>query len=145
MLPLQTQSDDVVITCDVPHHSLCAHHLLRHFSRQPQLQERLCAQLADNIYEALSQAAVGVWLTARQMCVEMRGAKSSGRFETRAWRGPSQADSLIVSAEQVSSPARQKPLPHVAARRRQRAQRALNPIGRALCWGDDAAVRSAPP
>ena len=118
MVPLQTQSDDLVVIRDLPYHSLCAHHLLpffgkctivykpngqiaglgwfprllRHLSRQPQLQERLCAQLADGIYEALSPAAVGVRLTARQMCVEMRGSNSSGIFETRTWRGQSQAE-----------------------------------------------------
>ena len=113
MVPLQTQSDDVVVIRAVPYHSLCAHHLLpffgectivykpsgqiaglgwfprllRHLSRQPQLQERLCAQIADSIYDALAPAAVGVRLTARQMCVEMRGSNSSGIFETRTWRG----------------------------------------------------------
>jgi GTP cyclohydrolase I len=103
---------DLVVLRALPFHSLCAHHLLpffgeadiayrpaekvaglggiaralRHFARQPQLQERLGAQLADHLSEALG-APVGVRLRARQMCMEMRGIESAGLVETRAWRG----------------------------------------------------------
>lgn len=104
---------DVVILRALPFHSLCAHHLLpffgeadiayrptvrvaglggiaralRHFARQPQLQERLGAGLADHLHAALG-GPVGVRLRARQMCMEMRGIESPGTVETRAWRGP---------------------------------------------------------
>ena len=117
MEPLLTQSNDLVVIRDLPFHSLCAHHLLpffgtctilykpnrkiaglgwfprllRHLARQPQLQERLCSQIADSIDAALSPSTLGVRLTARQMCVEMRGPNSPGTFETRTWRGVSQA------------------------------------------------------
>lgn len=111
--PLPTPSTDPVILRRMPYHSLCAHHLLpffgectivyqpagqiagfgwfprllTHFARRPQLQERLAAQLADAIMDALQPGTVGVWLSARQMCVEMRGARSAGVFEVEAWRG----------------------------------------------------------
>ncbi len=103
---------DLVILRALPFHSLCAHHLLpffgsadiayvpgeriaglgaiaralRHFARQPQLQERLGAQLADHLHAALG-APVGVVLRARQLCMEMRGAESAGTVETLAVRG----------------------------------------------------------
>ena len=104
---------DLVVLRALPFHSLCAHHLLpffgeadvayrptarvaglggiaralRHFARQPQLQERLGASLADHLHGALG-GAVGVRLRARQMCMEMRGVESPGTVETRALRGP---------------------------------------------------------
>ncbi|MEL6342808.1 MAG: GTP cyclohydrolase I [Myxococcota bacterium] len=111
--PLPTQSTDPVVLRTMPYHSMCAHHLLpffghcaivyrpagriagfgwfprllNHFARRPQLEERLAAQLADAIHDALAPRGVGVWLSARQMCVEMRGARSPGVFEVEAWRG----------------------------------------------------------
>ncbi len=104
---------DLVVLRALPFHSLCAHHLLpffgeadiayrpaakvaglggiaralRHFARQPQLQERLGAALAEHLHAALG-APVGVRLRARQLCMEMRGIESPGAVETRAWRGP---------------------------------------------------------
>ncbi len=105
--PLPTVSRDLVVLRDLPFHSLCAHHLLPFFghatiaylpderlaglgwfpklleslSRRPQLQERLAGQLADEIVRQLRPQAVGVRLVARQLCVEMRGARSAGQFE----------------------------------------------------------------
>lgn len=96
----------------LPFHSLCAHHLLpffgeaeivygstgriaglgaiaralRHFSRQPQLQERLGAQLADYLHDRLG-GPVSVRLRARQLCMEMRGVETTGEIETLALRG----------------------------------------------------------
>jgi GTP cyclohydrolase I len=104
---------DPVVLRDLPFHSLCAHHLLpfhgtcdiaylpvdriaglgvfpralQHFARQPQLQERLGAQLAEHLHAALGGPVV-VRLRARQMCMEMRGAASSGTVETLTTRGP---------------------------------------------------------
>ncbi len=104
---------DPVLLRGLPFHSLCAHHLLpffgtadiayrpelriaglgavarvlRHFARQPQLQERLGAQLAGFLADELD-APVLVRLRCRQMCMEMRGAESSGTVETMTLRGP---------------------------------------------------------
>ena len=104
---------DLVVLRGLPFYSLCAHHLLpffgtadvayvpgeqvagfggiaralEHFARRPQLQERLGAQLADYLVEALAPASVGIRLEARQLCMEMRGARSVGTIETLALRG----------------------------------------------------------
>ena len=110
---LPTSSTDPVLIAQMPYHSLCAHHLLPFFgectiayrpsgqlvglgwfprilecfARRPQLQERLCASLADVVMATLEPSAVVVKLTARQMCVEMRGTRSTGHFEVHARRG----------------------------------------------------------
>lgn len=115
---LPTRSADLLVIRDLPYYSLCAHHLLpffgratiavrpageitgfgwfprvlAHFSRQPQLQERLAQQVAEAVHERLGAHAVGVRLTARQMCVEMRGARSAGEFELTARRGSPDAE-----------------------------------------------------
>lgn len=108
---------DRVVLRALPFHSLCAHHLLpffgeadvayrpadrvaglgaiaralRHFARRPQLQERLGAELAEHLHRTLG-APVGVRLRARQLCMEMRGAESTGTVETVAWRGEIDAE-----------------------------------------------------
>lgn len=106
---------DLVVFRSLPFYSLCVHHLLpffghadiaylpaelhgriaglgavagalRHFARQPQLQERLGAQLAGFLQDEL-RGPVVVRLNARQMCMEMRGAECTGNIETLALRG----------------------------------------------------------
>ena len=98
---------------DLPFHSLCAHHLVpffgevtvsyipngrvgglggiarlvEHFARQPQLQERMTAQIADAVWEQLRPRGVLVGSTARQMCMEMRGARTKGRIKSYAEHG----------------------------------------------------------
>ncbi len=112
---LPSASHDLLVLRDLPFHSLCAHHLLPFFgtatlalrprgqitglgglarlvdalARRPQIQERLAAQLADALMEALQPSAVGVRLVARQMCVEMRGPRVAPTFEVTALRGAS--------------------------------------------------------
>jgi GTP cyclohydrolase I len=97
----------------MPFHSFCAHHLVpffgtasvaylpgehlagfggiarivQHFARRPQLQERLATQVADTVWEIVRPRAVLVRLEARQMCMEMRGAKVHGEVEVFAMRG----------------------------------------------------------
>ena len=104
---------DPVILRELPFHSLCAHHLLpffghalvgyvpgdqlaglggvarllQHHARRPQLQERLARQLAEDLFSALRPRALCVHLVARQMCMEMRGARSAGQVESRVWLG----------------------------------------------------------
>lgn len=120
--PLPTRSQELIVLRELPFHSLCAHHLLPFFgqatiaylpqdriaglgwfprlldalARRPQLQERLAAQVGEAIVEALEPRAVGVRLVARQMCVEMRGARSGGQFEV-IWQSPG-ADERISRA-----------------------------------------------
>ncbi len=109
-------SHDLVRFRALPFHSLCAHHLLpffgeadiaylpasriaglgavvktlRHFARQPQLQERLAAEVADRLAAAL-EAPVAVRLRARQLCMEMRGVESGGEIEVVAFRNGADA------------------------------------------------------
>ena len=111
--PLTTRSKNPVVIRGLRYHSLCAHHLLPFFgectiayrpagaiaglgwfprlldavSRRPQLQERLSEQLVTAVYDALDPSSVAVYLTARQMCVEMRGARGHGTFEVTATAG----------------------------------------------------------
>ena len=112
---------DPVVLRDLPFHSLCAHHLLpfhgtcalayrpvdriaglgafpkmlQHLARQPQLQERLGAQLADALHGALGGPVI-VRLRARQMCMEMRGACSTGTVETWTMRGDDAATATLA-------------------------------------------------
>jgi GTP cyclohydrolase I len=114
---------DPVILRDLPFYSLCAHHLLpffghatigyvpgawvaglggvarvlQHHARQPQLQERLTRQLAQDLFGTLEPTAITVRLTARQMCMEMRGARSTGQIESTVTLGaphPALTDAL---------------------------------------------------
>lgn len=104
---------DLVQLGELPFHSVCAHHLLpffgqawvaylpgeqvfglgsvpralQHLAAQPQLQERLGAQLAEHLLEAGGARAVAVRLRARHLCMEMRGAQSPGTVTTLAYRG----------------------------------------------------------
>ncbi len=113
--PLETGGNDLVIMRDLPFHALCAHHLLPFFgtvtlayrpqgriaglgalarlveclARRPQLQERLAASVADALLDGLGPSSVGVRVVARQLCVEMRGARVPATFEVLATRGAS--------------------------------------------------------
>lgn len=108
---------------DVPFYSLCAHHLLpffgtatiaylpgdkvagfsalsdavRHFADRPQIQERLAEQIADHLFDALAPRGLVVRLVARQLCMEMRGDRSTGEAEVVVHRGP-EADALLAGA-----------------------------------------------
>ncbi len=107
---------DVVIVRDIAFYSLCEHHLLPFFgvahiayipgdegrvcgisklaravelyARRPQLQERLCAQVADAIVENLEPRGVVVIMEAEHLCMTMRGVRKPGaRTTTSAVRG----------------------------------------------------------
>jgi GTP cyclohydrolase I len=108
---------------EMPFHSFCAHHLVpffgrahvaylpgrhlagfgsiarvvQHFAKRPQLQERLAEQVADTLWSILQPRSVIVRLEARQMCMEMRGAKVHGEVEVLAMRG----EDLAVLREMV--------------------------------------------
>ncbi len=104
---------DLVIVRDLSFHSLCMHHfvpffgralvaylpgdtlvgisaaarLVEHYSRRPQLQERLGQQVADHLDRLIRPRGVAVVLEARHLCMEMRGIRKRGTVETRAVRG----------------------------------------------------------
>src|SRR5262245_23431770 len=120
---------DLVIVRDLPFHSLCVHHfvpffgralvaylpgdtlvgisgaarLLEHYSRRPQIQERLGQQIADHLERLLKPRGVAVVIEARHLCMEMRGIRKRGLVETRTVRGeladPRWAETLRLPPE----------------------------------------------
>lgn len=116
-----TASSDPVMLTAIPFHSLCAHHLLPFFGEatvaimpsgeiagfggvarviaslaaRPQIQERLTAQIAEELLQQLNATAVVVELRARQLCMEMRGAKCQGASVTFASRGDGAAQAQL--------------------------------------------------
>ncbi|EHJ52903.1 GTP cyclohydrolase I FolE [Streptococcus macacae] len=107
--------EEVVLVKDIPFASMCEHHLLPFYgtahvayipsqgrvtglsklaraveiaSKRPQLQERLTAQIADALQEALQPQGIFVMLAAEHMCMTMRGIKKPGsKTVTSAARG----------------------------------------------------------
>ncbi len=103
--------NDMIIQKEIPFYSVCEHHLapffgtacvaylpeerivgrsklsrvVQHFASRLQNQERITKQVADFIDEKLNPSGCGVVLTARHMCMEMRGIKARGA-ETRTSR-----------------------------------------------------------
>jgi len=99
------ESEGLVTVRDIPFYSLCEHHLLPFFGRahigylpsgrviglsklprlidvfahRLQLQERLTHQVAEAVQSVTEAAGVGVVMSARHLCVEMRGV---GRQES---------------------------------------------------------------
>lgn len=125
--PLPTRGHAPVVVRDLAFASLCAHHLLPFFghltiayrpdgriaglgwfprlvdalARRPQLQERLVDDVADAVFDALSPKALIVWCSARQMCVEMRGARAHATFEVSARRGLDDRDLLALVSQRA--------------------------------------------
>jgi GTP cyclohydrolase I len=106
--------DELVLARDIPFTSLCEHHLLpftgrahvgylpgdrivglsklarvvETYARALQVQERLTAQIADRLEEALQPRGVGVVLEAEHSCMSLRGVRATGsRTTTSALRG----------------------------------------------------------
>lgn len=112
--------EELVLVRDIPFYSVCEHHLVPFFgkahvayipkkgrltglsklarvvdtvAKKPQLQERLSAQVADSIMEALSPYGVIVVVEAEHMCMTMRGIKKPGsNTVTSAVRGIFETD-----------------------------------------------------
>lgn len=112
--------EDVVIVKDIYFHSMCEHHLVPFYgkahiaylpsdgrvtglsklaravevaSKRPQLQERLTAQVADALEEALHPKGIFVMLEAEHMCMTMRGIRKPGsKTITTTARGIYQKD-----------------------------------------------------
>lgn len=101
-------SDEMVIVKDIPFYSLCEHHMapffgfghiayipndkivgisklprtLDMFSRRLQNQERITQQVAEYVNDKLNPKGVAVVLSARHMCMEMRGVQKPGANTT---------------------------------------------------------------
>lgn len=100
--------DEMVIQTNIAFYSICEHHLLPffgygavayipdkkivglsklartldHFSRRLQTQERITTQVADFLETKLQPKGIGVVLTARHLCMEMRGVEKPGTQTT---------------------------------------------------------------
>ena len=110
--------DEMVVLRDIPFFSMCEHHLLPFHglahvayvprgrvvgiskiarlveaaARRPQMQERLTADIADTLSEALEPDGVGVMVEAEHLCMTMRGIKKPGsRMVSSAMRGTFQS------------------------------------------------------
>lgn len=94
-------ADQMVTVCNIPLYSHCEHHMapiIGHvtvayipngkivglsklarvvdaFGRRLQVQERLTNQIADAIQEHLDPVGVGVYVSARHLCMESRGVE----------------------------------------------------------------------
>jgi GTP cyclohydrolase I len=105
--------DELVMVRNIEFHSLCVHHFVPFFgtahvaylpgdsivgisgparivdfhARRPQLQERLTRQIADHLEQLVHPRGVAVTLSARHLCMEMRGVRKTGTVETRVRRG----------------------------------------------------------
>ena len=110
----ETQSQEMVVVRDIEFYSMCEHHILpiigrvhvayipngqvvglskiprmvEVFARRLQIQERLTDQIADAISTTINAKGVGVVVSARHMCMEMRGVeKVNAVTTTSALRG----------------------------------------------------------
>jgi GTP cyclohydrolase I len=100
--------DEMVIQTNIAFYSMCEHHLLPffgygaiayvpdehiiglsklartldHFSRRLQTQERLTTQVTEYLADRLKPQGIGVVLSARHLCMEMRGVEKPGTRTT---------------------------------------------------------------
>jgi GTP cyclohydrolase I len=114
-----SEDTSMVLLRQIPVRSVCAHHLLPfvgtavvayipgskqilglsklsrlvdYYARQPQVQERLTAQVADAVAAHVlgaggQKGGVGVFIRANHMCMQLRGVKHDGDMMTSALRG----------------------------------------------------------
>jgi len=110
----KTSNSEMVVVKDIEFYSMCEHHMLpvigkAHicyipdgqvtglsklprvvdvFARRLQIQENMTEQIADAIQESINPKGVGVVITARHMCMEMRGVeKCNSQTTTSSYRG----------------------------------------------------------
>ncbi len=117
---VEDDNEEMVIVRDIPFSSMCEHHVLPFtgrahvayiprggritglskiarcvsgYAHRLQLQERLCAQIADAMMSELDPLGVLVVLEAEHTCMTMRGIKSAGALTvTSAVRGAFRKD-----------------------------------------------------
>lgn len=100
--------DEMIVQTNIPFYSLCEHHIapffgyghiayipdgkivglsklartLETYSRRLQNQERITTQVAEFLQEKLNPKGIAVVLTAKHMCMEMRGVKKHDTYTT---------------------------------------------------------------
>lgn len=112
--------DGLVAVKNIPFYSICEHHLVPFFgeadivylpqngkiagfskftklieilSKRPQLQEKLTGEIADSIYEDLNARGVLVVLSAKQLCMTIKGELAhNAKTVTSALRGEFQTN-----------------------------------------------------
>ncbi len=103
-----SESNNMVIARDIEIYSLCEHHLLPFygrchigyiaknkvigvsklarivdvFSRRLQIQERLTAQIAEEVLKTIDAAGVGVVMECKHLCMMMRGVEKQNSVMT---------------------------------------------------------------
>lgn len=108
-----TPYDQMIVDRNIQFYSLCEHHMipffgsakiayipkdriiglsklsriLRHFAARLNTQEYLTQQVTEFLQERLQPKGVGVVITARHLCREMRGAKTQGEMVTSCMKG----------------------------------------------------------
>lgn len=106
--------NEMIVRKDIPIYSHCEHHLAAiigrctiayipdgkivglskmdrladMYARRLQVQERMTTQIADAMFNILAPKGVGVWISARHLCVESRGVSNqNSETVTCALRG----------------------------------------------------------
>ena len=100
----ETELEDMVLVRDISFYSMCEHHLVPFFgkvhvaylpnkkivgiskiaklvdvfSKRLQVQERLTHEVAETLMKALNPVGVAVVVSARHLCMEMRGIEKVG-------------------------------------------------------------------
>lgn len=110
----ESSNDEMVVIRDIEFYSMCEHHILPFFgrahiayipngkvvglskiprvvnvfARRLQIQERMTEQIADAVMNTIKPKGVGIVISARHMCMEMRGVeKICSSTTTSALRG----------------------------------------------------------
>lgn len=121
LFEVATDTDMVVVT-DIPFYSMCEHHLLPFFgtvtvayqpkqqviglskiprlvdwaARRPSVQEGITTLIADELSRIVSAEGVAVHISARHMCMEMRGINRPGTTTTtQVTRGIFKTDAML--------------------------------------------------
>lgn len=112
LFPSEVSQDQMIIIRDIPFYSLCEHHMLPFFgkatvayypdhdqiiglskiprlvnflSRKLNVQEELTNEIGEQVGKILDPEGVAVTLTARHLCMEMRGVKTHNSSTTTTY------------------------------------------------------------
>ena len=70
--------DNMVVEKDIFFHTMCEHHFLPFYGKEPQIQERLNIEVADALMDYLGARGAFVVIEAEHMCMSMRGVRKPG-------------------------------------------------------------------